>query len=127
VPVTTSDPQRESARKVETGVTFVEAAAEYLRFSEEDRGCKPSTIRNYRNAIDVHLLPVFGAMAVEDVSVREVERWRAGMSSARQERELSKGWQCSPILMAMPGRSPWRGSEWGTTSHPCSTEARARP
>ena len=72
-----------------TGVTFADAAAEYLRFSEEDRGCKPSTIRNYRNAIKIHLLPVFGEMALEDVTVREVERWRAGMSSARQERELS--------------------------------------
>jgi integrase len=75
--------------KVETGVTFAEAAEEYLRFSEEDRGCKPSTIRNYRNAIKVHLLPVFGSLALEDVTVQEIERWRSGMSSARQERELS--------------------------------------
>ena len=37
-----------------TGVTFAEAAAEYLRYSTEDRGCKPSTIRNYRRAIKVH-------------------------------------------------------------------------
>ena len=63
--------------------------AEYLRFSEQDRGCKPSTVRNYRNAINVHLLPVFGAMALEDITVQEIERWRAGMSSARQQRELS--------------------------------------
>ena len=70
-------------------VTFAEAAAEYLRFSEQDRGCKPSTIRNYRNAISVHLLPVFGEMALEDITVQEIEQWRAGMSSARQQRELS--------------------------------------
>lgn len=72
-----------------TGATFAEAAAEYLRFSEQDRGCKPSTIRNHRNAINVHLLPVFGEMALEDITVQEIERWRAGMSSARQQRELS--------------------------------------
>ena len=71
------------------GITFAEAAAEYLRFSEEDRGCKPSTVRNYRNAIRVHLLPVFGEMALEDITVQEIEQWRAGMSSARQQRELS--------------------------------------
>ena len=70
-------------------VRFAEAAAEYLRFSEEDRGCKPTTIRNYRNAIGVHLLPVFGEMALEDITVQEIEQWRAGMSSARQQRELS--------------------------------------
>jgi integrase len=70
-------------------VTFAEAAEEYLRFSEEDRGCKPSTVRNYRNAIRVHLLPVFGSMALDEITVQEIERWRAGMTSARVQRELS--------------------------------------
>ncbi len=83
VVVARSEPGREPAEKVKTGVTFADAAAEYLRFSEQDRGCKPSTIRGYRNAINVHLMPVFGPMALEDVTVREVERWRAGMSSPR--------------------------------------------
>ena len=59
-------------------MTFAEAAAEYLRFAEQDRGCKPSTVRGYRNAINVHLLPVFGAMTLEDITVQEIERWRAG-------------------------------------------------
>ena len=70
-------------------VTFAEAAAEYLRFAEQDRGCKPSTVRGYCNAIKVHLLPVFGEMKLENITVREIERWRAGMSSVRVERELS--------------------------------------
>ena len=78
-----------AALPVSSGVTFADAAAEYLRFAEQDRGCKPSTIRNYRNAINAHLLPVFGDMALEDLTVTEIERWRAGMSSARQQRELS--------------------------------------
>lgn len=72
-----------------TGVTFAEAAAEYLRFAEQDRGCKPSTIRNYRNAINAHLILVFGEMALEEITVGEIERWRAGMSSARVQRELA--------------------------------------
>ena len=46
-------------------------------------------MRGYRNAIKVHLLPVFGEMELEDITVQEIERWRAGMSSARQQRELS--------------------------------------
>jgi integrase len=71
------------------GVSFAEAALEYLRFADQDRGCKPSTIRGYRNAIKVHLLPVFGEMKLEDITVQEIERWRAGMSSVRMERELS--------------------------------------
>ena len=83
------DPASVRPSAARSGATFAEAAAEYLRFAEEDRGCKPSTIRSYRNAINVHLLPVFGAMALEDITVQEIERWRAGMSSARQQRELS--------------------------------------
>jgi integrase len=74
---------------VETGATFADAAEEYLRFAEQDRGCKPSTVRGYRSAIKAHLLPVFGSMRIEDITVREIERWRSGMSGARQVRELS--------------------------------------
>jgi integrase len=66
-----------------------DAAAEYLRYAEQDRGCKPSTIRGYRNTIKIHLLPAFGEMAVEDIAARDIERWRAGMSSVRSTRELS--------------------------------------
>jgi integrase len=82
-------PRSGSVAPARSGATFADAAAEYLRFSEEDRGCKPSTIRNYRNAIKVHLLPVFGEMELDEITVQEIERWRAGMSSARQQRELS--------------------------------------
>lgn len=46
--------------KHRTGVTFADAAAEYLRHIEQDRGRKPSTLRGYRSAISVHLLPAFG-------------------------------------------------------------------
>jgi hypothetical protein len=44
-----------------TGVSFAEAAEEYLRFAEQDRGCKPSTIRGYRSQLNAHLLPAFGS------------------------------------------------------------------
>ena len=83
------EPKRLAAAVGTTGATFADAAAEYLRFSEEDRGCKPSTIRGYRNAIQAHLLPVFGEMALEDITVQEIERWRAGMKRVRQPRPLS--------------------------------------
>jgi hypothetical protein len=32
---------------VRTGATFADAAAEFLRYAEHDRGCKPSTLRDY--------------------------------------------------------------------------------
>ena len=62
---------------VRTGATFADAAAEYLRYVEHDRGRKPSTVRGYRSAIDAHLLPAFGSMAVEDVTTEVIEGWLA--------------------------------------------------
>ena len=83
-------PRRGRARaSTRSGATFADAAAEYLRYAEQDRGCKPSTIRGYRNTIEVHLLPAFGEMPIEDISPGDIERWRAGMSSVRSARELS--------------------------------------
>ena len=73
---------------VSTGITFAEAAEEYLRFAEQDRGCKPSTIRGYRSQLNAHLLPAFGAMCIEDVTEREIERWRAGLTGSRAARPV---------------------------------------
>ncbi|HEY1509851.1 MAG TPA: site-specific integrase [Solirubrobacteraceae bacterium] len=74
---------------VTTGATFADAAAEYLRYIEHDRGRKPSTVRGYRSAIRSHLLPAFGTMAVEDVTTAEIERWLAGfVGSVRSRNKL---------------------------------------
>lgn len=68
-------------------MTFAEAAEEYLRYAEEDRGCKPSTIRGYRSQLNAHLLPAFGSMRIEDITEREIERWRSGLIGTRRGRE----------------------------------------
>jgi integrase len=62
---------------VRTGATFADAAAEYLRYVEQDRGRKPSTIRGYRSVIEAHLLPAFGEMPVEEVTTAAIESWLA--------------------------------------------------
>lgn len=71
------------------GVTFALAAAEFLRFSAEERECKPSTLRGYRNMIDVYLLPAFGSMDIEDLTVQEIELWRSRLRSVRGGGQLS--------------------------------------
>ena len=63
------------AGMVVTGATFADAAAEYLRWLEQDRERKPSTMRDYRSIVRVHLLPTFGDLAIEDVTVDAVERF----------------------------------------------------
>jgi integrase len=71
---------------VRTRATFADAAAEYLRYIEQDRGRKPSTLRGYRSAIEAHLLPAFGGMAVEGVTTTVVEQWLAGFSGSVRTR-----------------------------------------
>jgi integrase len=71
---------------VKTGATFADAAAEYLRYIEQDRGRKPSTLRGYRSALEAHLLPAFGSMPVEEVTTSEIERWIASLGGSPRSR-----------------------------------------
>ena len=54
-----------------TGATFADAAAEWLRYVEEERGRKPSTITDYRSVVRAHLLPAFGQRRLEDITTEE--------------------------------------------------------
>lgn len=62
---------------VRTGATFADAAAEWLRYVEEERGRKPSTLADYRSVVSVHFLPEFGDKPLEQVSTEAIERWLA--------------------------------------------------
>jgi len=75
---------------VRTGATFADAAAEYLRYAADERGCKPSTLRDYRSVIEAHLLPRFGAERIEDISPAMVEAWRASLGTDLAGRTKNK-------------------------------------
>jgi integrase len=62
--------------------TFAQAAEEWLRYVAEDRGCKPTTLRGYRNSVRNQLVPVFGDRRLVDIAARDIERWRAGLTSS---------------------------------------------
>src|SRR4051812_15527965 len=68
---------------VRTGRTFADAADEYFRYLADDRQRKPSTVRDARSVIRNHLLPPFGARALEDITEQEVERWARSLGSDR--------------------------------------------
>ena len=67
---------------VRTGATFADAAAEWLRYVEQDRDVKPSTLTDYRSAA-ARLVAEFGELAIEDVTVAQIEAWRAGLGAGR--------------------------------------------
>jgi integrase len=72
------------------GATFAEAAAEWLRFIEQDRERKPSTVRDYRNVLNSRLLPAFGDRQLESITREDIEVWRRTLDglSARSKNKL---------------------------------------
>jgi integrase len=56
--------------------TFHEFATDWLRGIEP--GLRPRTIRDYRWALEVHLLPWFARRRLTEITVEEVDRYRTG-------------------------------------------------
>ncbi len=114
---------------VETGATFADAAHEYLRFVEEDKGAKPSTVTSYRSAINAHLLPAFGKRRIEDITARDIERWRSGLegasTGARAGREISNKTK-NNLLVLMHAIFRRAVKVWGLPLNPVSNVDRFR-
>jgi integrase len=70
-------------------VLFEAAAHEWLRYCEEDRSCKPSTMRDYRCSVEARLIPAFGGRRLDDITAQHIERWRATLKvSPRTKNKL---------------------------------------
>src|SRR5829696_4333660 len=74
---------------IQTGVTFEDAAAEWLRYIEFDRERKPSTVAGYRALVRSQLLPAFGAMPIESITTPMIESWLAGVERSSSTRTKS--------------------------------------
>jgi integrase len=70
-----------------TRVTFAEAVEEWLRYVEQDRDCKPSTLVDYRSVVR-RLLPEFGELRLDQITPERIEAWRSGLGADR-DRPLS--------------------------------------
>ena len=64
---------------VQTGATFADAAAEWIRYVEQDRLRKPSTVATYRALLRSRVLPAFGELPVESVTPAMIEGWLSSM------------------------------------------------
>ncbi|HEX5468915.1 MAG TPA: N-terminal phage integrase SAM-like domain-containing protein [Gaiellaceae bacterium] len=60
-----------------SGATIADAAEEWLRHAEIERGVKSSTLAEYVSVVRTHILPTFGDFALEAVDSRMIERWQA--------------------------------------------------
>jgi len=71
---------------VRTGATFADAAAEWLRWSESERDCKPSTLSDYRTTARA-LSRDLGELRLEDVDSRTLEDWIAGLGCSNRTKQ----------------------------------------
>jgi integrase len=74
---------------VRTGATFADAAAEWLRYVEHDRGRKPSTVAGYKSIVRFQLLPAFGELPIEAITTGMIERWIGGTGGSASSRRKS--------------------------------------
>jgi integrase len=59
-----------------TRTTFQDAAEHWYSHRLRSQNWKPSTKRDYRSALDRHLLPAFGDLPLDEITTRAIERWR---------------------------------------------------
>jgi integrase len=98
------------AGQARTGVTFADAAAEWLRYVEVDRERKPSTLAGYNSIVRATLLPAFGARAIESITTADVEHWLSGQGGAASSRTKS--------LVLLHGIMKRAQKVWGLAANP---------
>jgi hypothetical protein len=104
---------------VRTGATFADAAAEFLRYCADDRGCKPSTLRDYRSNLQAHLLPAFGSAQLEDISATSIDSWRASLTGLSPRTK-------NKLLVVMHGVMRRAAAVWGLSGNPSRQPGYAR-
>lgn len=71
-------------------VTFGYAVAAWLDYVEHDRRRAPSTVRDYRNAVNRYLLPRLGEKPLSEIGVEDLERLRAELLAELSRRTTQK-------------------------------------
>jgi integrase len=97
---------------VRTRATFSDAATEYLRYVEHDRGRKPSTVRGYRSIVEHHLLPAFGSMPFEDLRTEHIEAWISTVDGSPRTR--------NKLLVALHGILKRAQKVWSLPANPAA-------
>ena len=81
----------ESARR---GRTFSVYAEQWLagRVTAAGAALRPSTKAGYRNSLDVHILPRFGPLPLDEITTEAVRQWRGQFSAAGHDAAGAKAY-----------------------------------
>jgi integrase len=96
-----------------SGATFEHAAREWLRYVEHDREREHSTVVGYTIAVESRLIPKFGSLPLEALTVDMADRWRLEL--------LRDGLSATSInRMRWYGEAIYKRAQrvWGITTNP---------
>jgi integrase len=102
---------------VATGATVADAAAEWLRWAEHDRACKPSTLSDYRLTAG-RITRDLGDLRLEDVTPELLERWKGTLTASN--RTVAK------YLVVLHGIFRRAMKVWGLPRNPAAEVERPR-
>src|SRR5437763_9942254 len=102
---------------VATGATVTDAAAEWLRYVEHDRACKPSTLTDYRHTAN-RITRDLGHLRLEDVTPELLEQWRSTLDASN--RTVAK------YLVILHGIFRRAMKVWGLPRNPAAEVERPR-
>lgn len=102
---------------VATGATVADAAAEWLRWAEHDRACKPSTLTDYRHTAN-KIVRDLGGYRLEDVTPELLERWKTTLEASN--RTIAK------YLVILHGIFRRAMKVWGLPRNPAADVERPR-
>ncbi|HEX3617743.1 MAG TPA: hypothetical protein VHU61_14480, partial [Solirubrobacteraceae bacterium] len=66
-------------RAVGRGVTFEDAAREWLRYVEPDRRRRATTMADYRHVVDSVLIPAFGELPLAELTSEMIDTFRVAL------------------------------------------------
>jgi integrase len=102
---------------VATGATVADAAAEWLRWAEHDRACKPSTLSDYRLTA-ARITRDLGELRLEDVTPELLDRWKGTLTASN--RTVAK------YLVVLYGIFRRAMKVWGLPRNPAADVERPR-
>jgi integrase len=105
------------------GMTFTDAATEYLRFVGEVRKIDPKTLADYRGVVEGYLLDEFGALSLEAVTPDLVDAYK--------ERLIAEGKLSARTIVRhltiLHGIFKRAKRVWGLADNPASADLVERP
>jgi integrase len=106
-----------------SGVTFADAAAEFVRYASDVRQVDDVTVRDYRGVIDGYLLDAFGPEPLETITPDMIDSYKEELIA---ERRLSNR-TIVRHLTVLHGIFKRAKRVWGLQSNPAAAELVERP